>query len=111
MSGADVEAVCREAAMLALRDQLAAVRAAGTISGDSSAWKSASVKLEHFKRAAREIVADEAARSGMFYVNNRWLGGMLTNWKTVKKSSSGGGGKSRRGSDEGGGAKKRRRRS
>ncbi len=38
------------------------------------------------KRAAREIVAEESARSGMFYVNNRWLGGTLTNWSTVKKS-------------------------
>jgi small subunit ribosomal protein S2 len=38
------------------------------------------------KRAAREIVSEEATRSGMFYVNNRWLGGTLTNWATVKKS-------------------------
>jgi small subunit ribosomal protein S2 len=38
------------------------------------------------KRAARDIVAEESARSGMFYVNNRWLGGTLTNWATVKKS-------------------------
>ncbi|MCB9675427.1 MAG: 30S ribosomal protein S2 [Alphaproteobacteria bacterium] len=38
------------------------------------------------KRAAREIVAEEAERAGMFYVNNRWLGGTLTNWATVKKS-------------------------
>jgi small subunit ribosomal protein S2 len=38
------------------------------------------------KRAAREIVAEEAGRCGMFYVNNRWLGGTLTNWATVKKS-------------------------
>lgn len=38
------------------------------------------------KRAAREIVTEEANRSGMFFVNNRWLGGTLTNWQTVKKS-------------------------
>ncbi|MCB9693047.1 MAG: 30S ribosomal protein S2 [Alphaproteobacteria bacterium] len=38
------------------------------------------------KRAAREIVAEEAGRCGMFYVNNRWLGGTMTNWTTVKKS-------------------------
>ena len=38
------------------------------------------------KRAAREIVAEEATRAGMFYVNNRWLGGTLTNFQTVKKS-------------------------
>lgn len=38
------------------------------------------------KRAAREIVAEESERAGMFYVNNRWLGGTLTNFQTVKKS-------------------------
>jgi small subunit ribosomal protein S2 len=38
------------------------------------------------KRAAREIVSEEALRCQMFYVNNRWLGGTLTNWQTVKKS-------------------------
>jgi len=38
------------------------------------------------KRAAREIVAEEAGRCQMFYVNNRWLGGTMTNWQTVKKS-------------------------
>ena len=38
------------------------------------------------KRAAREIVQEQATRSGMYYVNNRWLGGMLTNFQTVKKS-------------------------
>ncbi|MBX2803794.1 MAG: 30S ribosomal protein S2 [Myxococcales bacterium] len=38
------------------------------------------------KRAAREIVAEEAQRCQMFWVNNRWLGGTLTNWQTVKRS-------------------------
>jgi small subunit ribosomal protein S2 len=38
------------------------------------------------KRQAREIVAEEAARAGMPYVDQRWLGGMLTNFKTVKTS-------------------------
>lgn len=38
------------------------------------------------KRAAREIIATEAARCGMPYVDNRWLGGMMTNFKTVKSS-------------------------
>ena len=38
------------------------------------------------KRQAREIVAEEAARCGMPYVDQRWLGGMLTNFKTVKQS-------------------------
>lgn len=38
------------------------------------------------KRAAREIVAAEAARCGMPYVDSRWLGGMMTNFKTVRTS-------------------------
>ncbi|MEJ2645185.1 MAG: 30S ribosomal protein S2 [Gammaproteobacteria bacterium] len=38
------------------------------------------------KRAAREIVGQEATRCGMPYVNHRWLGGMLTNFKTVRQS-------------------------
>ena len=38
------------------------------------------------KRAAREAVREEASRCGMPYVNFRWLGGMLTNYKTVKQS-------------------------
>ena len=38
------------------------------------------------KRQAREIVREEAARSGSPFVDHRWLGGMLTNFKTVKQS-------------------------
>jgi len=38
------------------------------------------------KRQAREIVAQEADRCGMFYVNHRWLGGMMTNFQTIKNS-------------------------
>ena len=38
------------------------------------------------KKQAQEVIAEEAARSGMYYVNNRWLGGTLTNFKTVKQS-------------------------
>jgi len=38
------------------------------------------------KRQAREIVADEARRAGVPFVDQRWLGGMLTNFKTVKTS-------------------------
>jgi small subunit ribosomal protein S2 len=38
------------------------------------------------KRAAAEVVAAEAKRCGQYYVNNRWLGGMLTNYKTVRQS-------------------------
>jgi small subunit ribosomal protein S2 len=38
------------------------------------------------KRQSREIIAEEAARAGQPYVDQRWLGGMLTNFKTVKTS-------------------------
>ncbi len=38
------------------------------------------------KRQAQEQVAEAARRSGQFYVNHRWLGGMLTNWQTISKS-------------------------
>ena len=38
------------------------------------------------KRQAREIVREEAARAGAPFVDQRWLGGMLTNYKTVKQS-------------------------
>jgi small subunit ribosomal protein S2 len=38
------------------------------------------------KRQAREIIAEEAARAGVPFVDARWLGGMLTNFKTVKVS-------------------------
>ena len=36
------------------------------------------------KRQAQDIITEEAARSGMFYVTNRWLGGTLTNFRTIK---------------------------
>ena len=38
------------------------------------------------KRAAQEVIAEQAQRCNMPYVNHRWLGGMLTNFKTVKQS-------------------------
>lgn len=38
------------------------------------------------KRAASKIIKEQAERSGQPYVNHRWLGGMLTNWKTVRQS-------------------------
>ncbi|MBI2678395.1 MAG: 30S ribosomal protein S2 [Candidatus Koribacter versatilis] len=38
------------------------------------------------KRQAQDAIAEEAKRCGGFYVNNRWLGGLLTNWVTVQKS-------------------------
>jgi small subunit ribosomal protein S2 len=38
------------------------------------------------KKAAAEYVAESATRCGQYYVNHRWLGGMLTNWKTITGS-------------------------
>ncbi len=38
------------------------------------------------KKQAQQAIAKEAERCGMYYVNNRWLGGMLTNFTTIKKS-------------------------
>lgn len=38
------------------------------------------------KRQAQEMIADCAIKSGQYYVNHRWLGGMLTNWKTIANS-------------------------
>jgi small subunit ribosomal protein S2 len=38
------------------------------------------------KRQAQDAVAEEATRAGSFYINQRWLGGLLTNWVTVQKS-------------------------
>ncbi len=38
------------------------------------------------KRQAQDAIAEEATKCGMFYINQRWLGGLLTNWVTVQKS-------------------------
>src|SRR5947209_3272771 len=38
------------------------------------------------KRQAQDVIAEEAARCGMFYVNERWLGGLLTNFATIQRS-------------------------
>jgi small subunit ribosomal protein S2 len=38
------------------------------------------------KRAANEAIADAAKKSAQYYVNSRWLGGTLTNWKTISNS-------------------------
>jgi len=50
------------------------------------AAKKGTILMVSTKRQAREIVAEEAQRAGMPYVDERWLGGMLTNFKTVKIS-------------------------
>ncbi|UVC11109.1 30S ribosomal protein S2 [Rhizobium sp. TH2] len=38
------------------------------------------------KRQASDLIADAARRSAQYYVNSRWLGGMMTNWKTISNS-------------------------
>src|SRR4030081_235938 len=38
------------------------------------------------KRQAQDAIADAAKRSAQYYINSRWLGGMLTNWKTISAS-------------------------
>ena len=38
------------------------------------------------KRQAAEPIAESAKRCGQYYVNHRWLGGMMTNWKTISNS-------------------------
>ena len=38
------------------------------------------------KKQLREVIRDEAERWGMYYVNERWLGGMMTNFQTIKKN-------------------------
>lgn len=50
------------------------------------ASKRGTILMVGTKRQAREVVAQEAQRAGMPFVDQRWLGGMLTNFKTVKGS-------------------------
>lgn len=50
------------------------------------ASKRGSILMIGTKRQAREVIAQEARRAGMPFVDTRWLGGMLTNFKTVKGS-------------------------
>ena len=38
------------------------------------------------KRQAQDVIATEAARCGMYYINERWLGGLLTNFSTIQRS-------------------------
>jgi small subunit ribosomal protein S2 len=52
----------------------------------SVAAKKGKILFVGTKRAARDSIKEQAERAGMPYVNHRWLGGMLTNFNTVKKS-------------------------
>ncbi|MFZ5774492.1 MAG: 30S ribosomal protein S2 [Thermodesulfobacteriota bacterium] len=52
----------------------------------SVAAKGGTILFVGTKRQAQDIIKEEAERCGMYYVNNRWLGGMLTNHQTIKNS-------------------------
>jgi len=52
----------------------------------SASRKGGKVLFVGTKRSAQDIIAEEANRCGMPYVNHRWLGGMLTNYKTIRQS-------------------------
>lgn len=64
--------------ILAIKEAYEAVR--------KTAEAGKSVLFVGTKKQAQQTIAKEAERCGMFYVNNRWLGGMLTNFSTIKKS-------------------------
>src|SRR3989338_2108649 len=51
-----------------------------------AAAKGGNILFVGTKRQAQDIISLEAKRAGMYFVNNRWLGGLLTNFQTVKKS-------------------------
>lgn len=59
-------------------------RACEFITGEVA--KGGNVLFVGTKRQAQEIISDEAKRCGMFYVDHRWLGGMMTNFQTIRKS-------------------------
>lgn len=50
------------------------------------AEKGGSILFVGTKKQLRDIIKDEAIRCGMYYVNDRWLGGMITNFQTIKKN-------------------------
>jgi small subunit ribosomal protein S2 len=64
--------------IVAIKDAYEAVR--------KTVLEGKSVLFVGTKKQAQQTVEREAKRCGMFYVNNRWLGGMLTNFMTIKKS-------------------------
>ena len=53
---------------------------------EATVARGGSVLFVGTKRAAQDIIKEQANRSGMYFVNARWLGGTLTNYKTVKES-------------------------
>ena len=69
-----------------LEKTLAMYRAAAKYAQQLSANKG-KILFVGTKRQARDIIKEEAVRAGAPFVNHRWLGGMLTNYKTVKQST------------------------
>ena len=64
---------------------LPALNEALSVAGSMAANKN-KILFVGTKRAAAKVVKEEASRAGMPYVNHRWLGGMLTNYKTIRQS-------------------------
>ncbi|MBU0494480.1 MAG: 30S ribosomal protein S2 [Chloroflexi bacterium] len=68
-----------------LQQTVARLTKAYNVVRDAVAENDSKVLFVGTKRQAQETVAEEATRCGMFYVNQRWLGGMLTNFLTIQK--------------------------
>jgi small subunit ribosomal protein S2 len=67
-----------------LQQTIAAINGACEVVGDTIA-AGGTVLFVGTKRQAQETIAQEAQRCGMPYANQRWLGGTLTNWRTIRK--------------------------
>ncbi len=78
----DIYIIDLKKTMLALRDAYAFVR--DTVANEAN--KGGGVLFVGTKRQAKDIVREEAERCGAHYVTERWLGGMLTNFRTIRKS-------------------------
>ena len=74
----DVHIIDLQQTVPMLHRALAAVR--------TTAQKNGRILFVGTKRQAADIIAEAASRCGQYYVNNRWLGGMLTNWQTIQNS-------------------------
>jgi len=70
--------------ILDLQQTLKAIREAYEVVRDSVA-EGGTLLFVGTKRQAQEAIASEAQRCGMPYINERWLGGMLTNWRTIRQ--------------------------
>jgi small subunit ribosomal protein S2 len=68
-----------------LQKTLKMFKEAARFMGEAAA-ENKSILFVGTKRQAQEAIAEEAKRCEMYYINSRWLGGLLTNWATVQKS-------------------------